>query len=306
MRSDGIEGAARATDGYELAVTRFPAKGTAWATMCIGAAMGVKRDFYAPIARFFAANGIHVLTFDYRGMGGSRRGNLARLDADVRTWVEKDLAAMLVEARNPDPYLPLVFVGHSLGGQVIGVTPGSDAVRAVVTANAGSGYYRLNDGMKLRVRLLWFFMFPVFTRLFGYFPGKRLRMVGDLPKGVAGQWRRWCLHPEYLLAEGDEWRSKMAAFNAPILGYSFSDDTMINERATDSLHSFYRGARVDRRHLVPPQIGEAHIGHFGFFLPRSRDKLWREALEWLRNEVRPGGMATALDERQHGRATHGA
>ncbi|HXF78929.1 MAG TPA: alpha/beta fold hydrolase [Usitatibacter sp.] len=306
MRSDGIEGSARAADGYELAVTRFPAQGAAWATMCIAAAMGVKRDFYAPIARFFAGNGIHVLTFDYRGMGGSRRGSLAALDADIRTWAEKDLAAMLVEARNPDPYLPLVFVGHSLGGQVIGVTPGSDAVRAVVTANAGSGYYRLNDGMRFRVRLLWFFMFPVFTRLFGYFPGKRLRMVGDLPKGVARQWRRWCLHPEYLLAEGEAWRSKMAAFNAPILRYSFSDDRMINERATDSLHSFYRGARVDRRHIVPSQVGEARIGHFGFFHERSRDKLWREALEWLRNEVRPGGMATAVDEREHGRATHGA
>ena len=64
MTSEGIEGTARAADGYELAVTRFPAQGTAWATMCIGAAMGVKREFYAPLARFFAQNGIHVLTFD--------------------------------------------------------------------------------------------------------------------------------------------------------------------------------------------------------------------------------------------------
>jgi len=298
MRSEGIEGSARATDGYELGVTRFPAQGTPWATMCIAAAMGVKRDFYAPLAQFFAESGIHVLTFDYRGMGGSRRGSLAKLEADVHAWIEKDLAAMLVEARNPDPYLPLLYVGHSLGGQVIGVTPGSGAIRAVITANTGSGYYRLNDRMKLRVRLLWFFMFPVFTPLFGYFPGKRLRMVGDLPKGVAYQWRRWCLHPDYLLAEGDGWRAKMAEFNAPILRYSFADDVMINERATDNLHAFYRGARVDRRHIAPSQIGEARIGHFGFFHPRSRDKLWREALEWLRNEVRPGGMATKL-ERTH-------
>src|SRR5690242_17733263 len=151
MRSEGVEGSARAADGYELAVTRFPAAGEPWATMCIAAAMGVKRDFYAPIAQFFAENGIHALTFDYRGIGGSRRGDLAKLDADVGTWIEKDLAAMLVEARNPDPYLPLLYVGHSLGGQVIGIAPGSEAVRAVVTANAGSGYYRLNDRMKWRV-----------------------------------------------------------------------------------------------------------------------------------------------------------
>src|SRR4029077_12939909 len=127
----------------------------------------------------------------YRGMGGSRPGSLAKLGGDRRTWAEKDLAAMLVEARNPDPYLPLLFVGHSLGGQVLGVTPGREAVRAAVTVNTGSGYYRFSEKMKLRVRLLWFFLFPVLTRIFGYFPGKRLRMVGDLPRGVAMQWRRW-------------------------------------------------------------------------------------------------------------------
>ena len=60
---------AKAADGYDLAVTRFPAQGTPWATLCIGGAMGVRQDFYAPFARFLAENGIHVLTFDYRGSG---------------------------------------------------------------------------------------------------------------------------------------------------------------------------------------------------------------------------------------------
>ena len=95
------EGAARAADGYELAVTRFPAAGNPRATLLIAAAMGVRREFYTPIAKFFAENGIHVLTFDYRGMGASRQASLASLDCDVRTWIEKDLAAMLVEARKP-------------------------------------------------------------------------------------------------------------------------------------------------------------------------------------------------------------
>ena len=272
--------------GHDLALTRFPAQGTPRATLLIGSAMGVRRDFYAPFAQFLAGSGIHVLTFDYRGMGDSRTGGLAGFDCDVTTWIEEDLAAMLVEARKPDPGLPLLFVGHSLGGQVLGVTPGREAVHAAVTVTTGSGYYKFNDRMGLRVRLLWYFMFPVLTPIFGYFPGKRLRMVGDLPKGVALQWRRWCVHPEYLLAEGDEWRRRMAEFSAPILRYSFADDEMITERAIDSLHSFYRGSRVERRHLAPAEIGEERIGHFGFFYPRSRDKLWAPVLEWLLGSLR--------------------
>jgi len=55
--------------------------------------------------------------------------------------------------------------------------------------------------MPLQVRLFWFVFVPILTPLLGYFPGKRLRMVGDLPAGVAWQWRRWCTHRDYLLCE---------------------------------------------------------------------------------------------------------
>jgi predicted alpha/beta hydrolase len=78
----------------------------------------------------------------------------------------------------------------------------------------------------------------------------------------------------------------MAQFSAPILRYSFSDDELISEQATDSLHSFYSGSRIERRHISPGDIGEKRVGHFGFFSPRSRDKLWASALEWLTNVAR--------------------
>ena len=94
---------AKAADGHELAVARYPAAGAPWATMLVAGAMGVRQDFYAPVARFFAANGIHVLTFDYRGVGWSLRGPMARVDADVSTWAFQDLAAMLGEARRAAP-----------------------------------------------------------------------------------------------------------------------------------------------------------------------------------------------------------
>jgi predicted alpha/beta hydrolase len=51
----------------------------------------------------------------------------------------------------------------------------------------------------------------------------------------------------------------------------------------DQLHGFYRNARVERRHLAPRDVGRARIGHFGYFLPASRDNLWRDTLDWLRS-----------------------
>lgn len=273
---------AKAADGHELAVTRFPAEGQAWATILVAGAMGVRQDFYEPIARFLAENGMHALTFDYRGMGASRDGSLRGFRADVTTWAKSDLDAMLREARAMGPDLPAFALGHSLGGQLFGSVPGGASLDAFVTVTAGSGWYRHNERMPLRVRFLWFVAIPLLTPLFGYFPGRRLRMVGDLPSGVAWQWRRWCTHRDYLLSEGEEMRRRYESVTAPVLGYSFDDDAMLTKRSIDELHGFYRNARVERRHVAPAGAGRPRIGHMGYFLPESRDNLWRDTLAWLR------------------------
>ena len=276
---------AKAADGHELAVTRFPAEGKAWATLLLAGAMGVRQDFYEPLARFLAESGIHVLTFDYRGMGASRDGSLRGFRADVTTWAQSDLDAMLREARAMGPGLPAFALGHSLGGQLFGSVPEGARLDAFVTVTAGTGWYRHNDRMAWQVRFFWFVAIPLLTPLFGYFPGKRLRMVGDLPAGVARQWRRWALHPEYLLSEGEAMRGRFDAVRAPVLGFSFEDDAIITKPAVDQLHGFYRNARVERRHLAPADAGRRRIGHFGYFQPESRDNLWRDTLAWLKGRA---------------------
>ena len=253
--------------------------------MLIAGAMGVRQDFYAPVARFFAANGMAVLTFDYRGMGWSRREPLAKVEADVGVWASRDLNAMIAEARKPAPGAPLLVLGHSLGGQIVGIAPDNAQVSAVVNVTAGSGFYRHNDRMPLRVRFFWHVAVPLLTPLFGFFPGKALRMVGDLPRGVAYQWRRWCLHPDYLLSEGDGARGAYARFAAPILSYSFEDDDILTRAAVDSLNAFYASAPITRRHVAPGEISAGRIGHFGYFSERSRETLWRESLDWIRERV---------------------
>ena len=274
-------GTAPAADGYPLAITRYPARGEAWATLCVAPAMGVRQDFYAPLARFLAENGVHVLTFDYHGMGWSRPKKLSDFQGTVSDWAEMDLSPMLAHARAPAPHLPLLMLGHSLGGQILGITPDNAAVRASLHVTAGSGWYKLNDRMPLQVRLLWFAFMPALLPLFGYFPGKRLRVVGDLPLHVAWQWRRWCLHPDYVLSE----KGARAAFDrvtAPILSYSFADDPLISRAAVESLNGFYRNAALEHRHVAPGEIGAERIGHFGFFAAESRDTLWKQSLAWLR------------------------
>lgn len=275
----GIRGTAPAHDGFPLAVTRYASR-QPWASMVLANAMGVRQEFYAPLARWLAAQGVDVLTFDYRGTFASRQAPLRGFPADVMTWATQDLDAMLLAAARPG--MPAFYLGHSLGGQLLGVLPSNRRIDAAVTVTAGSGWYRYNDRMPLQVRIFWFAAIPLLTPLAGYFPGRALRMVGDLPAGVARQWRRWALHPDYIHSHAPEVAAAFARVRAPVVGYSFEDDPIITRIAIDDLHRRYTGAPVERRHIHPADLGRRAVGHFGFFAEASRDTLWTEALRKLR------------------------
>ncbi|GGC81416.1 alpha/beta hydrolase family protein [Undibacterium terreum] len=275
-------------DGVSLAATRFAPAGEVRAVVVVlPAAMGVKQSFYQPFAEFLAENGIAVLSFDYRGMGESRpprfSNSLRGFDATVFDWAELDYNAALQAAKAWQPGVPLQVIGHSLGGQLPGLVPDNHLIDGLITVGAGSGYWRDNaPQLKRFVWFMWYFAVPLYTRLWGYFPGKKMRKVGDLPKGVIFQWSQWCRSPHYVVdAQGAPIRAGYEKIRAPILSLSFTDDEMMSRRSIDSLHDFYKNAPVERRYISPQQVGARRIGHFGFFRPQFRTTLWQQALDWL-------------------------
>jgi predicted alpha/beta hydrolase len=256
-------------------------EGTPRCGVLIAPAMGVPAGYYADFAAWLAQQGAVVLSFDYRGMGASRPARYARslkgLEADVLTWAERDAAAALdtLSARLP-PDTPIHWLGHSLGGQIFGLVPNRDRVARMVTVGTGSGYWLENaPPLKRMVWWLWFFVVPVVLPLAGYFPGKRMKKVGDLPAGVMSQWRRWCLAPDYMMGEGGAaLRAQYARITTPILSMSFTDDEFMSARNTESLHGFYAGAPRTMARIAPADLGVRRIGHFGFFRPQFQATLW--------------------------------
>src|SRR3954468_12466024 len=81
-----------ALDGVPLTARHFapslPARGAA----LIVPAMGVPQSFYEAFATWLAGD-LHVVTFDYRGTGLSRRGSLRGLRADIFDWARLDATA---------------------------------------------------------------------------------------------------------------------------------------------------------------------------------------------------------------------
>ena len=79
-----------ADDGYALAATLFEPAAAALGRRPAGrhrpGAPAVPRRFYARFAAYLAERGHPVLTFDYRGIGGSRRGSLKGSHVRMRDW----------------------------------------------------------------------------------------------------------------------------------------------------------------------------------------------------------------------------
>ena len=256
-----------------------PAVGAARGAVLIGGAMGVRQAFYRPFAQWLADQGYVVATFDYRGVGDSRAASLRGFDADLFAWARDTDAAIDALTRRAGE-VPLYVVGHSLGAQLPGLLRHRDRIAGLVSIAAGSGYWRDNaPRLKRSVLYFWYILVPLATTLFGYFPGARLKKVGDLPRGVVLQWRRWCLHPRYHVgAEGDEVRERFEGARFPLVALSLTDDELMTERGTRVLVDCYANAprRVER--IAPADVQARRIGHFGFFREQFRATLWQRTI----------------------------
>lgn len=277
-----------APDGNCLAARVHEAATPSRGVALIVAAMAVKQDFYASLAAWLAARGWDVITFDYRGMGDSAPATLRGFKADILTWAQQDTAAALAFARERAAGRPLIWIGHSLGGQILAMTPGNESLDAAITVASGVGYWRENAYPLRRYSWwLWHVIVPIATTICGYFPGRRLRIAGDLPKGVIEQWSRWCRHPEYAVGvEGEAMRELYRKVRLPLLSISMTDDEYMSERNVAVLHGFYENARRDMRRIAPAEFGLRRIGHFGFFREDFGGRLWPAMLDWLESAVR--------------------
>lgn len=273
-------------DGSMLAARLYPCRGAIQGAVLIGGAMGVRQDFYQPFARWLATQGFAVMTFDYRGMGDSRSAaqtkSLRGLDADLFSWA-RDYDTAIDALRDRAPDVPLYLIGHSLGAQLPGLLRNRDRIDGLLSVAAGSGYWRDNAPQLKRVVLyFWHVLVPVATALFGYFPGKRIGRIGDLPRGVVLQWRRWCMNPRYVVgAEGDAVRAQYAQVRFPVVALSITDDELMTERGTHALIESYANAprRVER--VAPADVKAARIGHFGFFREQFQSSLWARSVALL-------------------------
>src|SRR6201993_4944672 len=141
-----------AVDGYPLAATLFLPRGVKRHAVLISSATATPRKIYRGFASYLAHRGCAVLTYDYRGIGGSRqfalegynrKKSLKGFKATMADWAALDATAAVTWMRERYHDLPLVYVGHSFGGQILGLLANNSEVSRALFVAAATGHWKL-------------------------------------------------------------------------------------------------------------------------------------------------------------------
>jgi predicted alpha/beta hydrolase len=283
-----------ARDGVTLAATLFEPGTPNGGAILINSGTGIARQFYAAFASHLSDRGFAVLTYDYRGIGGSEKPRAATME----DWGGVDQASMIDHLASLAPGAVRAVIGHSFGGQVLGLADNIADLRAAVLICSQSGHWRHWPPGRRRLRMLtlWWLLIPGLTAATGRFPGSWVG-TANLPAGIARSWARWGRSPHYVCdPHGNPLRPHNHAVTFPLRWMSFSDDPIAPLSAVKALRPYYPNAAVERLHPSPSDLGAESVGHFGFFRKSMPRQPWDEIADWLGDQMRQTAPPLKLEE----------
>lgn len=272
-------------DGYILASTLYtPSKEIANGNAVLFApATGMKRGFYNSMAAHLTSLGYSCLTFENRGIGDSLRGPLKDCEASLIDWGSLDLVGAFNELKRCFPNHKYHIIGHSAGGQLIGLIPNWKDIRSVFNFACSSGQVaQMKAPFRYQARLFLNIFIPLSNRVFGYTKSEWVGMGESLPLQVAVDWRDWCNAKGYVETDFGK-RIKNHWFydiDCPSLWVNACDDHIANNDNVDDITRVFKKLPIERIELDPSIEGVQEIGHMKFFSKKS-EKLWPYLTNWL-------------------------
>lgn len=261
--------------------------GTPGLPVLLSPATGVKQQFYLRFVTWLAAQGHDVLVFDYRGVGLSLQGRLKDNKATLAEWGQQDQVAALDWLLRHTGSDKALLLGHSAGGQMIGLLPNHHRVARLVGVSASTGWF---SGMPLSFRLKARFglrcLVPLGTLIKGYAPTAAVGLGENLPAGVARQWGQWCAAGGYATnaTRGTPERDFHHAVNTPITVLHAADDDIATPATVADLLRTFPSSQKQALRIKPASHGLKTIGHIDWFRA-SHQALWPMIASALRGQA---------------------
>ena len=273
-----------AGDGYPLSALFGEPEHTPAGVIIISAATGVRKEFYINFARFLMTHHYCVLLYDYRGIGDSAPAYIKTPAMYMHEWGTMDMNAVLDHLVATKGFTGIIWIGHSIGGQLVGLLENKEHISKVISINAAFGYWRYFPyPMKAVIWFLWYVVGPLLTKIYGYGVMKKIGWGENLPPNVLREWRSWCTNKTYFM---DFLKNKIHAdrfynFTVPITSIYTSDDYIATDKTASLLMQFFPNAPFKLIRLDVTRFTSEKVGHTGIFRKRFESSLW----PWLLNAI---------------------
>ncbi|WP_420386344.1 alpha/beta fold hydrolase [Roseivirga sp.] len=268
-------------DGYQIVGTKRSNKQKCKGVIIINCGTGIPQLVYGNFAEFLTQNGYDTITYDYRGIGKSAPKSLRGFKATLEDWGRYDMTAVFDWVINSYPNDKKIVVGHSMGGQLIGLMQNNHQIDQIFLIASSTGYWLdMSFPYKLIWPPIWFIFIPYSIFLYGYVKAKSMNQGEDLPKGVALQWKKWCTNPNYFdldLASSDS-PLYFNQIKVPLNSIQISDDPIANNITASKILRYYKNAIKRIEVISPEDLGVSRIGHTGFFSRKVKNPLWQNLL----------------------------
>jgi len=270
-----------ARDGYSLS-GRIIAPDNPRAAVLISSGTGFPKGLYRRFAVAAAERGYACLVYDYRGIAGSAPKQMRGFKADIVDWGRLDYSAALDRAAALVPDGPLLAVGHSVGGHLVGFADNADRIRAHAFITVGTGFWGAHElSYRPSALMFWLLYGPACLALTGHIPAGGIWGGTALPRDVFLQWRQWAAKPDYFGAFLDQLSPHdFDAVTAPIRSWTFSDDRLCARRSAEDLLQLYPNAPSEHLRLDPSDIGADRVDHHGAFKKESA-AFWPMVFNWF-------------------------
>ncbi|HET6724002.1 MAG TPA: alpha/beta fold hydrolase [Chitinophagaceae bacterium] len=269
----------RTNDGTRIWISYYTPEKTNKKVIVIAPGVGLTHKYYDRFSNFLIQHGFAVVAFDYRGMGKSAPEKLTGYSANMHQWAVQDINAVLLYVKQHYPGEEIIYIGHCMGGEIIGLSPASQYVNKIVLVSSAltcEKLYPWNRRILLKISKS---KSRAMSWLLGYAPADKKRKREKIPKGVYLQLANWCDNPNGLFDAFPD--NNYRKINVPLLAYTFTDDWYCPPKAVNELLNHFANASITWYHLKPKEIGLKQVGHIDFFNSEMRSTLWQSLLQWV-------------------------
>jgi predicted alpha/beta hydrolase len=267
----------KAADGYLLSALFSKPVGDSIGNIILSSATGIRKEFYINFTRFLVQNGYSVLLYDYRGIGQSAPESLKACTAHMHEWGTLDMNAVLDFMVNEKGATDIIWVGHSVGAQMVGFVRHQQHIRKVIAISAAFGYWKyFPASVKWKIWGLWFFIGPLMVWIFGYGAMKKIGWGENLPRNMMKEWREWCLSKSYFTGALQKkiGSDKFYGFTVPITSLYMSDDELANDTTAPMMMDFFPDSPSEVYKLLVEKYTACKVGHTGIFRKKFQNSLW--------------------------------